>query len=148
MGGSTNCRLTCRSEWNGRARPRHNTGMVLTLALNYSARSELVDAFRSMVDAAAQNGGIEHLRIDEEMVGAPSLYAASARSGSGRAHFGRDAPEQLPAVAAGLCGNLCDSNLWPISAACICSKPSPNTRSASGATAGSTITSARQRQRP
>src|SRR5215467_3189284 len=28
-----------------------NTGMVLTLALNYSARSELVDAFRSMVNA-------------------------------------------------------------------------------------------------
>src|SRR5580704_14907626 len=47
----------------------HNTGTVLTLALNYSARSELVDAFRSMVNAAAQNGGIEHLRIDEEMVG-------------------------------------------------------------------------------
>ena len=45
-----------------------NTGMVLTLALNYSARSELVDAFRSMVNAAAQNGGIGHLRIDEDTV--------------------------------------------------------------------------------
>ena len=47
---------------------RENTGMVLTLALNYSARSELVDAFRSLVKAAAQNGGIEHLHIDEEAV--------------------------------------------------------------------------------
>ena len=47
--------------------------MVLTLALNYSARSELVDAFRSMVNAAAQNGGIEHLHIDEDMV-ARHLY--------------------------------------------------------------------------
>jgi len=46
----------------------HNSGMVLTLALNYSARSELVDAFRSMVSAASQNGGLDHLRIDEEMV--------------------------------------------------------------------------------
>jgi undecaprenyl diphosphate synthase len=46
----------------------HNSGMVLTLALNYSARSELVDAFRSMVNAAAQNGGIDHLRIDEDTV--------------------------------------------------------------------------------
>jgi undecaprenyl diphosphate synthase len=46
-----------------------NSGMVLTLALNYSARTELVDAFRSMVEAAAQNGGIEHLQIDEDMVG-------------------------------------------------------------------------------
>ena len=45
-----------------------NSGMVLTLALNYSARSELVDAFRSMVEAAARNGGLNHLRIDEEAV--------------------------------------------------------------------------------
>lgn len=45
-----------------------NTGMVLTLALNYSARSEIVDAFRSLVDSAARNGGLEHLHIDEEAV--------------------------------------------------------------------------------
>ncbi len=35
----------------------HNTGMVLTLALNYSARSELVDAFQS-------GSGGAHLRRD------------------------------------------------------------------------------------
>src|SRR5437762_13363399 len=46
----------------------HNQGMVLTLALNYSARTELVDAFRAMVDAAARNGGLEHLEIDEDSV--------------------------------------------------------------------------------
>jgi undecaprenyl diphosphate synthase len=46
----------------------NNTGMVLTLALNYSARTELVDAFRSLVKAAANNGGIDHLEIDEEAV--------------------------------------------------------------------------------
>ncbi len=46
-----------------------NSGMVLTLALNYSARSEIVDAFRALVDIAARNGGIEHLQeIDEESV--------------------------------------------------------------------------------
>jgi undecaprenyl diphosphate synthase len=28
-----------------------------------------VDAFRAMVNAASQNGGIEHLRIDEDTVG-------------------------------------------------------------------------------
>ncbi len=50
-----------------------NSGTVLTLALNYSARSELVDAFRSMVNAASQNGGLEHLRIDEDTV-AEHLY--------------------------------------------------------------------------
>jgi undecaprenyl diphosphate synthase len=36
--------------------------------LNYSARSELVDAFQSMLNAAANNGGVEHLKIDEETV--------------------------------------------------------------------------------
>jgi undecaprenyl diphosphate synthase len=46
----------------------HNRGMLLTLALNYSARSELVDAFRSMVEAAALNGGLQHLHIDEETI--------------------------------------------------------------------------------
>jgi undecaprenyl diphosphate synthase len=45
-----------------------NTGMVLTLALNYSARAELVDAFRSIVNAAALNGGLEHVKIDEDAV--------------------------------------------------------------------------------
>jgi undecaprenyl diphosphate synthase len=50
-----------------------NTGMRLTLALNYSARSELVDAFRSIVNAAANNGGLHHLHIDEDAV-AQHLY--------------------------------------------------------------------------
>ena len=61
-----------RMEW-AREATSHNTGMTLTLALNYSARSELVDAFRSMVNAASQNGGMEHLRIDEDTV-ARHLY--------------------------------------------------------------------------
>jgi len=56
-----------RMGW-ARAATAHNTGMVLTLALNYSARTELVDAFRSMIRAASQNGGIDHLRIDEQTV--------------------------------------------------------------------------------
>ena len=61
-----------RMNW-ARDATAQNTGMVLTLALNYSARSELVDAFRSMVNAASQNGGIEHLQIDEDTV-ARHLY--------------------------------------------------------------------------
>jgi len=56
-----------RMEW-ARAATASNSGMVLTLALNYSARSELVDAFRAIVDTASQNGGLEHLRIDEGTV--------------------------------------------------------------------------------
>src|SRR5689334_6588855 len=35
---------------DAREQTAKNTGMVLTLALNYSARTELVDAFRSIVD--------------------------------------------------------------------------------------------------
>ncbi|MGO9210500.1 MAG: isoprenyl transferase [Terriglobales bacterium] len=45
-----------------------NTGMVLTLALNYGARMELVDAFTAIVNAAANNGGLSHLKIDEELI--------------------------------------------------------------------------------
>jgi len=56
-----------RMEWAREATSR-NTGMVLTLALNYSARSELVDAFQSIVYAAARNGGVDHVRIDEDTV--------------------------------------------------------------------------------
>jgi undecaprenyl diphosphate synthase len=47
---------------------RSNTGMVLTLALNYSARSEIVDAFRSLAEAASRNGGLSHLEVDEQAI--------------------------------------------------------------------------------
>jgi undecaprenyl diphosphate synthase len=45
-----------------------NTGMVLTLALNYGSRAELVDAFNAIVRKASQNGGIGHLHIDEDAI--------------------------------------------------------------------------------
>src|SRR5258706_2870212 len=45
-----------------------NRGMVLTLALNYSARSEIVDAFRSMAEAAARNGGLNHVEVNEQLI--------------------------------------------------------------------------------
>ena len=52
-----------------------NTGMVLTLALNYGARAEIVDAFRSIITAAKNNGGIDHLDITEDIV-SRHLYGA------------------------------------------------------------------------
>ena len=61
-----------RMAW-AREATAHNSGMVLTLALNYSSRSELVDAFRSIVNASAKNGGLDHLQIDEDAV-ARHLY--------------------------------------------------------------------------
>jgi undecaprenyl diphosphate synthase len=45
-----------------------NTGTILTLALNYSARSEIVDAFRSLAHAAARNGGLDHLEVTEQAI--------------------------------------------------------------------------------
>ncbi len=50
-----------------------NTGLRLTLALNYRARLELVDAFQAITRAAAQNGGLKHLDFSEELV-AQHLY--------------------------------------------------------------------------
>jgi undecaprenyl diphosphate synthase len=52
-----------------------NTGMIMTLALNYAGRAELIDAFRSIVQAAAGNGGLAGLKIDEELV-SRHLYAS------------------------------------------------------------------------
>ena len=50
-----------------------NTGMILTLALNYSARSEIVDAFRSLAEAASRNGGLDHLQLTEQAI-SENLY--------------------------------------------------------------------------
>lgn len=53
-----------------------NSGMVLTLALNYGARSEIIDAFQSIVRTAMSNGGLEHLDISEELVSS-HLYTSN-----------------------------------------------------------------------
>src|SRR6202047_2784885 len=45
-----------------------HTGMLLTLALNYSARSEIIDAFRSLAEAAARNGRLDHMACDEQVI--------------------------------------------------------------------------------
>lgn len=47
-----------------------NTGMVLTLALNYSARHELADACQAIVEAARQQGRLEDLKITESDIAA------------------------------------------------------------------------------
>ena len=45
-----------------------NRGMRLNLAINYSARNELVDAMNSIVDEARLRGKLDKLVVDEEMV--------------------------------------------------------------------------------
>lgn len=63
-----------RMEW-AREATAHNTGTVLTLALNYSARREIIDAFASIARTASNNGGLGHSEITEEEV-SRHLYTA------------------------------------------------------------------------
>lgn len=56
-----------RMRW-AREATASNTGMLLTLALNYGARNEIVDAFDSIIRAARQNGGVDHIKIDEDTI--------------------------------------------------------------------------------
>lgn len=64
-----------RMNW-ARDATAQNTGMVLTLALNYSARTEILDAFQSIVGAAMKNGGLSHLDFTEEALNR-HLYTGS-----------------------------------------------------------------------
>jgi undecaprenyl diphosphate synthase len=52
-----------------------NTGMRLNLAINYSARVELVDAVNAIVDEARIEGRLSSLVIDEKMI-SRRLYTA------------------------------------------------------------------------
>ena len=64
----------------GVALTAQNSGMVLTVALNYGGRAELVDAFNAILDrlrkkAVNGNGALANFRVDEETI-AESLYTA------------------------------------------------------------------------
>jgi undecaprenyl diphosphate synthase len=52
-----------------------NTGMCLNLAINYSARNEMVDAVNAIVDEARIEGRLDRLVVDEEMI-SQRLYTA------------------------------------------------------------------------
>ena len=55
-----------------------NTGMCLTVALNYGGRAELVDAFNAIFDRVRHNGVHQNgsaFRVDEQMI-ADNLYTA------------------------------------------------------------------------
>jgi undecaprenyl diphosphate synthase len=56
-----------RMAW-AREATEKNTGMVLTLALNYSSRMELVDTFNTLLREASRNGGADHLKVDERAI--------------------------------------------------------------------------------
>ena len=58
------------------AQTARNTGMRLTLAINYSGRAELVDAVNSILDRARREDRLPTLRVDEETI-SRHLYTAS-----------------------------------------------------------------------
>jgi undecaprenyl diphosphate synthase len=64
----------------GVALTAQNSGMVLTVALNYGARAELVDAFNAILDRWRKkpvngNGAPANFRVDEETI-SESLYTS------------------------------------------------------------------------
>ena len=82
---------------NALEKTRHNSGMRLTLALNYGARAELTDAVRSLAERLKDNGNVP---VDEETL---------------RAHlYTRDMPD--PDLLIRTSGELRISNflLWQI----------------------------------
>ena len=59
---------------NAMEQTARNTGMKLTVALNYGGRAELVDAFNRILDRVRHNG-LASARVDEEMI-SRHLYTA------------------------------------------------------------------------
>ncbi len=51
------------------ARTARNSGMLLSVALNYGARAELVDAFNAILDGLRHNG-LDGFRVDEDTIAA------------------------------------------------------------------------------
>jgi len=115
-----------------------NTGTTLTLALNYSGRSELVDAFRGLFTEMKQkHQSAEHITEEDirrhlytaHMPDPDLLIRTQARCGCRVVCCGRSPiPRYSSPNATG-----------PTSAASICWKPSPDTSSASAAMAGLAI---------
>lgn len=56
----------------------HNRGMRLNLAINYSGRTELVDAMNAMLENARLEGNLDALEITEEAIAA-HLYTAGLK---------------------------------------------------------------------
>ena len=94
-----------------------NTGTTLTLALNYGARVEIVDAVKDALSkiAAEQNGEDFPRRTAVEVQRAAHLASALHRthagSRSGHPHQRRNAHQQFSAVADCVLRDLCDGSL-------------------------------------
>lgn len=54
-----------------------NRGLLVNLAINYSGRSEILDALNAIIENARREGRLDSLRVDEEML-ASNLYTAGS----------------------------------------------------------------------
>jgi len=54
-----------------------NRGLLVNLAINYSGRSEILDAVNSIIENARRKGSVDSLRVDEETLAA-NLYTANS----------------------------------------------------------------------
>ena len=79
-----------------------NSRMTLAIALNYGARTELVQATRRLADEVAA-GTLSAAEIDEQTIEAALDTARPAAARPADPHLGRAAAVQLPALAGGLC---------------------------------------------
>ena len=83
---------------DGRADRLRTTGMTLCLAVNYGGRTEIGDAARRLAEDV-QAGRVEPDQVDESALRLVSLHRRDERSRPADPHGGRDADQQLPALA-------------------------------------------------
>ena len=76
----------------------HNTGMTLALAINYGARTEIVDAVRTIAERV-QRGELDPAAIDEDTDRRRAVHGGDARSGPADPHGRGNARQQLSFVA-------------------------------------------------
>jgi undecaprenyl diphosphate synthase len=100
-----------RARPDDRGRHAENTGDGLCLAINYGGRTEIADAAGGSPRTSAP-GRLDPERVDEATVSA-ILRRRDARPRPPDPDGGRDAPEQLPALADLLRRALGDRVLWP-----------------------------------
>jgi undecaprenyl diphosphate synthase len=92
------------------ARTSANTGLVLSVALNYGGRAEIVDACRAAI-ARLQGEGRAPDEITEELIEQELYTRGLPELDLGRAHERRDAYLEFSPVASGLQRDLRDGNV-------------------------------------
>ena len=78
-----------------------NHGLTLTVAFNYGARQEIVEAARRLA-IDVRDGRLDAQAIGAGRSGRPARYGRTSRSRSRHPHLRRDAAVEFPALADGL----------------------------------------------